>query len=539
MPWLNHASGNEHEIQLSGPGQDLWIVTALVESSRVLKMWNQKTITAPHSQSMGSLRRELGPRNADFIQKGRGPSSPPWVIWVIETKNCLRQLSFSEMARDLREPAGGLGKLKGSICPQAADKSPTPLSLSRMPRPKPATTWEQGFRTAVRNMVGNAGGWTVNDLRGRIQLKVRRSGQQGQAVTLPIPWTPGSQAAAIQLIGRLYQQVEGGHQSLRGALETLLASSDTMSKGTDWKAAADGLKGALMNGRNEIQLQTWRTNYQPYVEEALRILSSRNAPSDGHGLLQATLERWKGRAASRAACCIALRNLTAHAMARHHAPVYWTITPDIVKELRGKAPAKRTKAELSDEELIYLINGIDSRNPGWANVLRTLTLFGLRPIELQHLVPKKDEHGVLRMWCSYRKNCGGQLTEPRWLMPAPLTTSTSEHLDWNITGAIAVGLLELPECSDGGLRSLNGHYVGVFLQRQPEWKELAARCAARGEWLRPYVFRDSYSLRCHQRGIEIGAVADAMGHSVAVHASSYRWASVRTTVAAFERAFAD
>lgn len=31
MPWLNHASGNEHEIQLSGPGQDLWIVTALVE----------------------------------------------------------------------------------------------------------------------------------------------------------------------------------------------------------------------------------------------------------------------------------------------------------------------------------------------------------------------------------------------------------------------------------------------------------------------------------------------------------------------------
>ncbi len=83
MPWLNHASGNEHEIQLSGPGQDLWIVTALVESSRVLKMWNQKTITAPHSQPMGSLRRELGPRNADFIQKGRGPSSPPWVIWVI------------------------------------------------------------------------------------------------------------------------------------------------------------------------------------------------------------------------------------------------------------------------------------------------------------------------------------------------------------------------------------------------------------------------------------------------------------------------
>ena len=61
----------------------------------------------------------------------------------------------------------------------------------------------------------------------------------------------------------------------------------------------------------------------------------------------------------------------------------------------------------------------------------------------------------------------------------------------------------------------------------------------RGLWLRGYSFRDSYSLRCHRHGIEIGAVAHAMGHSVAVHSSSYRWASVATTAAAFERAFTD
>ena len=124
---------------------------------------------------------------------------------------------------------------------------------------------------------------------------------------------------------------------------------------------------------------------------------SRNSPRDGHGLLQATLERWKGKPASRAACCIALRNLTDHAMARHHAPACWTISTATVKELRGKPATRRTKATLNDHELLRLIEGIEKRNPGWANVIQVLTLKGLRPIELQHLTPRTDDHGVLRM----------------------------------------------------------------------------------------------------------------------------------------------
>jgi hypothetical protein len=354
---------------------------------------------------------------------------------------------------------------------------------------------------------------------------------------LPLRWEPGSQATALQTIGRIYKLVESGQQTVKGAAQVVAASSDTMAPGNDWAAAADSLKATLMNGRNEIQLQTWKTNYQPYVEEAVRILTSRNAPSDGHGLLQTTLDKWKGRAASRASCCIAIRNLTEHAMARHHAPACWTITTAIVKELRGKAPAKRTKATLSDQELLMLIEGIEQRNPGWANVIRTLTLFGLRPIELQFLTPKNDDHGELRMWCSYRKNCGGQLTAPRWLIPAPLRDARGELLGWTITAAMAAGLLELPRGEDGHLRMLNGHYVEAFLRRQPEWMALKALCEKRGEWLRPYVFRDSYSLRCHQRGVEVGAIAAAMGHSLAVHASSYRWASEATTAAAFADAF--
>lgn len=399
---------------------------------------------------------------------------------------------------------------------------------------KAANAWEAGFRSAIRT--GRAG-WTVSNNRGRIQLRVRSANGKVESASLPLEWSPASQAAAMQLIGRIYQIVASGQQTVKGALQTVVDGSDTMKTGTNWSAAVDGLRAELMNGRNEILPATWKSNYQQYMQEALRILDGPNPPHDGHGLLQRTLERWKGKAASRAACCIAIRNLTDHAMARHHAAACWTITAPIVKNLRGKAPEKRTKATLSDSEMLYLIEGVDRRNPGWANVLRTLALFGLRPIELQHLVPKPDDQGVLRMWCSYRKNCGGQLTAPRWLLPAPLHSASGERQDWNITGAMSASLLEIPEGRDGGFRVLNGHYVEQFLRIQPEWKELKAIYTARGEWLRPYTFRDSYSLRCHQRGVEVGAIASAMGHSLAVHASSYRWASEATTAAAFEAAF--
>jgi hypothetical protein len=403
-----------------------------------------------------------------------------------------------------------------------------------MPAVNAGAPWEIGFRAAVRT---GRPGWSVINSRGKVRLRVRAEGKADECVVLPLRWEPASQAAALQLIGRIYQLVETGQQTVKGAVQVVVAGSDTMTAGTDWPTAANGLKAALMNGRNEIQPQTWKTNYQPYIAEALRILAGRRAPTDGHGLLQATLARWKGRPGSRAACCIAIRNLCDHAMARHHAPACWTITAAMVKELRGKSPPRRTKATLTDGELLGLIDGIEQRNAAWANVIRTLALFGLRPIELQHLTPKPDDHGRLRLWCSYRKNCGGQLTAPRWLMPAPLTSATGTRVDWNITGAMAAGLLELPLGDHGGHRVLNGHYVEAFLRRQPEWIALRKQCEDRGEWLRPYVFRDSYSLRCHQRGVEVGAIASAMGHSLAVHASSYRWASDQTTAAAFDAAF--
>ena len=395
-------------------------------------------------------------------------------------------------------------------------------------------SWELGLRAATNGMPG----WSVSNSNGKIRLQLRTPGQKAQGVTLPLAWEPSAVAKATQLIGRIYKAVEGQQSTLKGALEAISAASDTMRPGTDWKAVEKGLKAALMEGRNEIKASTWRDNYEPYVQEALLVLSRHNAPNDGHDLLRQTLERWHGKAASRAACCIAVRNLTDHAIARHRAPACWRIDVASTKELRGKAPKKRIKAALEDREILHLIDGIEARNPGWANVLRLLALYGLRPIELQHIQAKHREDSSLGMWCAYQKNCGGQLTDPRWIEPCPVKDDTGTQQIWNLAGAMAVGLLDLPLGADGRPRELNGHYVEAFLRRQPEWVELRDRCEARGEWLRSYTFRDSYSLRCHRYGVEVGAVAASMGHSVAVHSSSYRWASEATTAAAFQKVLA-
>jgi hypothetical protein len=121
-------------------------------------------------------------------------------------------------------------------------------------------------------------------------------------------------------------------------------------------------------------------------------------------------------------------------------------------------------------------------------------------------------------------------------MPAPLRRATGEFDYWNITGAMAAGLQELPKGHECTMRILNGHYVEAFLRRQPEWQELKVGCQAKGTWLRPYVFRESFSLRFHSSAVEVGAIASAMGPSLAVHGASYRWAPEKTTAAAFEAA---
>ena len=83
-------------------------------------------------------------------------------------------------------------------------------------------------------------------------------------------------------------------------------------------------------------------------------------------------------------------------------------------------------------------------------------------------------------------------------------------------------------------QTVSGKTLGNILRRLPYWQQLVAEYKARGEWLRPYSFRDTFSVQAHGYGIEDTMISAAMGHSVEVHHRSYRtseWRSVRKAFA--------
>lgn len=404
-----------------------------------------------------------------------------------------------------------------------------------MPRTLAGAPWEQAIRSSVRGKPG----FTVSEARGKTLLRYRPTdGGKPESCVLPLDWAKANTEKILLLTNRIAQLVISREQgTLKGALAMAQDQSTTMRRQADWDAIAQGLRESLQSGRNEISDKTWRYNYEIFINYAIALVKAGKA-TDGYSLLKATLANWEGKADSRVACCGALRALTDHGIARHGLAKSWGITSTDVKELRGKRPEKRTKATLTDAQILSMIESLEQRNQQWANVLRLMALFGLRPIELQHLQPKLREDGSLGMWCSYRKTCGSTKTAPRWIEPCYLRDAFGEPVRWSLAAAMQAGLLDLPKGRDGELRRLEGKSVLRYLEAMPEWQQLNERTAARGEWLRPYTFRDSYSLRCHQQGIEVGSIALAMGHTLAVHSSSYRWASEQTTAAAFAAAFA-
>ncbi len=101
-------------------------------------------------------------------------------------------------------------------------------------------------------------------------------------------------------------------------------------------------------------------------------------------------------------------------------------------------------------------------------------------------------------------------------MPLPLRRLSGELVEWNLAGALAIGQLELPSLSDK-------YAVRTFLERQPFWLELKEKYSKSGEWVRPYSFRNSYSLRAHRLGHRNDVICLSMGHSLSTHQSNYEW----------------
>ena len=139
--------------------------------------------------------------------------------------------------------------------------------------------WEEGFRAAVKT---GRQGWTVGNNSGRVRLKIRAKDLRTDSANLPFPWTAEAVGDALLLINRLYPIWMKGDVSLKQAIAEVSGASDKLASTVTktWPQIIESFRISLQEGRNQILDMTYRDNYEPYLNEALRLLRSRTAPAD-------------------------------------------------------------------------------------------------------------------------------------------------------------------------------------------------------------------------------------------------------------------
>ena len=223
-------------------------------------------------------------------------------------------------------------------------------------------------------------------------------------------------------------------------------------------------------------------------------------------------------------------------------PASWRLTNTQYNDLRGPGAPSKEKAALDDDEILDFIEALDQRNKPWANVIRLLAAYGIRGEEINYLEVHRNYQDEWQLKCMKGKISASRgrkvQNPPRWLVPLPLIDRNGQWCEWDLVGQMVDGLLQLPVDREGKQMFLNGASIGKFLRNQSEWKALVVKKAAQGEHLKPYAFRDSYSVRGHAHGISEQHLSPAMGHSIAVHNRSYKRSTYKTMMDAFERASA-
>jgi len=402
-----------------------------------------------------------------------------------------------------------------------------------MPSVRFDDSWVPGFRSAVRT--STAEGWSVREHRGGMRLQVRSTGGPMQTVALPFDWARRSTGDALVRIRNIYALVCDGH-TLRSAADLLEGRAPATVR--PWQQAADRFREQKLLHGNAIQEKTWSKNYEPVMVKAVELLSGPLAPARPEDLLDQCIRDWDPGCRARQIRAQSLSQFLRYCVEREGFPEIWIPPSDLRSHvgMKGGHGNGQKGDPLTDQQILDLLAGlpVDSNARRWGDAIQLCSELGLRPIELLHLSVRRDPSTRERYWwCGYRKRSGGGATEPRRLEPLPLMDAQGRVQSWNLLERWQAGAIVLPPLESG-----NGaaDCLKTYLNRQSAWQSLKAEMAQRGERLVPYSFRHSYSLRCHQRGIDGGSAAAAMGHSYEVHCRSYPWASEAGMVAAFRRA---
>ena len=408
-----------------------------------------------------------------------------------------------------------------------------------MPRQSKKQPWEKALQATAPWR-----GWTVCNERGKVRIKLQfppGAGIANASASLPYEWADSSRQPVNALLLKIYEPVMEGGITLKAAIADALAISDHKSQEvvTPWPGIVAAFKEHKLTLDNRIAPKTFEASYERYLNVALLHLQGRKAAQTGKALMEKVLTHqrvnqkpgkkhgealkpWIEMPKSRLECCLALKKFLEFAVAEHRQPQAFLISEKDYLKTRGADGKSRKKAVLSDDEVMELIRLLPET---WGNVVKISRVFGVRPWEIEFVRQANNDAGepqlrVIKGKTFTTRSGVKEQTEPRWLEPVAVNGTTFDLVEnWD--------QVTLP-------KTVSGKTLGNILRRLPYWQQLVAEYEARGEWLRPYSFRDTFSVRAHGYGIEDTMISAAMGHSVEVHHRSYRtseWKSVRSAFA--------
>lgn len=403
-----------------------------------------------------------------------------------------------------------------------------------MPEVIHSDAWATSLRQQTRAL---ARGWTVEEARGRVRLKVRPDGKPGESLTLPFAWSAVAAGDAYVRVRNLYALVQEGY-TLKQAALVAEGKAPKLTEQQDWPGALERFKVQKLRHGTVIKPATWESKYQPVLTDAVALLTSNRPPTTPAELIDSCIRAWDPGSRTRQERARNLAQFLRYCVTREQVPVIWQPPADL-KDTIGRKPADAQSQKsdpITDIQITNLLASlpVDAAGQRWADAIRLMAELGLRPVELLHLSVRTDpKSGESYWWCSYEKRAGGGVTKPRRLWPLPLQGDDGGTQQWNLLQRRQAGLIELPP-----LRSGNGasDAISTYLNRREGWRSLRAQVEANGQRLSCYSFRHSYSVRGHQRSIDSGNMALAMGHSIEVHCRSYPWATEAGAAAAFARA---
>ena len=130
--------------------------------------------------------------------------------------------------------------------------------------------WAASLRQQTRAI---ARGWTVEEARGKVRLKVRPEGMPSESLMLPFAWSAAAAGDAYVRIRNIYALMASDGLSLKQAAEVAAGKAPKLTEQQDWEGAVERFKQQKLQHGTVIKPATWEAKYAPVLTDAIELLT--------------------------------------------------------------------------------------------------------------------------------------------------------------------------------------------------------------------------------------------------------------------------